>query len=437
MNKFVIFLFIVFAGILGYLSYLNKETVIVKLGPNSVYEVSEIALILISSTAGAFALFLVVALRDVRRYIENWQNLKQQKRHARLQEIYARGMQHLLAMRYNEAKEGFSRVLDDEPSHVDSLIRLGDIALKQGATEMAVSYHKKAKETAPRNVEVLFSLAGDYEEAGRYQEALGNLDRILEIDGNNLYALYRKRQILEKNERWEDIIAIQHRIIKSGLPLAEKNKEQKEFVGYEYEYGRHNLESGRFEQAKKAFRTALRLDRNFVPAYLGLAEVYLREGDTEEGISILLKGIEQTSSLIPLIRLEDLFIGIGEPGRIIELYQKAVAANPKDPGPQFFLGKLYYRLEMIDDAYDVLSAIDTGGIIYPALHKLIGNIYLRWNQVSRAAEEFKKALGFRKIVVVPYCCSRCGFKTKNWFGRCPQCRSWGTFTFDFDGTCKA
>ncbi len=75
------------------------------------------------------------------------------------------------------------------------------------------------------------------------------------------------------------------------------------------------------EKAKKAFRTVLRIDKDFVPATLGLAEVLLREGESEEAVNTLEKSYEQTSSMIALARLEDLLINLGEPARLIRIYK--------------------------------------------------------------------------------------------------------------------
>jgi predicted ATP-dependent serine protease len=42
-------------------------------------------------------------------------------------------------------------------------------------------------------------------------------------------------------------------------------------------------------------------------------------------------------------------------------------------------------------------------------------------------EELKKALGFKKRVVVPYRCTRCQHESSEWSGRCSRCGAWNTF----------
>jgi lipopolysaccharide biosynthesis regulator YciM len=103
---------------------------------------------------------------------------------------------------------------------------------------------------------------------------------------------------------------------------------------------------------------------------------------------------------------------------------------------RFFLGKLYYRLEMIDDAFEILASVDTGGSAYPELHLLMGNLYLKRQQTERAVREFSKALHIKTALKLLYCCKECGFTSSEWSGRCEGCRRWNTYQFNLDGTCK-
>ena len=162
-----------------------------------------------------------------------------------------------------------------------------------------------------------------------------------------------------------------------------------------------------------------------------VTEINVKPDKIEEAINLLEKSYEQTSSMIVLSRLEDLLINVGEPARLIRTYRTSISKNPQDPLRKFLLGKLYYRLEMIDDAFEVLTSIDTGGTTYPDLHQLMGNLYLKRNQMDRAVGEFKKALDFNKRVFsLSYSCKECHYTSPEWSGRCPNCKKWSTFQFN-------
>lgn len=436
MTKLAVSLFIVFITALGYLAILNKETVTLKLGENYVYEIPKIALILLSSAFGALSMLIIVAIRDTKHYIENWRNQRQHKRDLRIQEAYGRGLDAFIAGRYEEARETFDRILHEEPNHLNSLLRSGDIALEMGDILKAKDFYTRAKEIQPQNIEVLFSLENVFETDQKWHEALRYLDNILEIDEENPNALHKKRKIYEVNKDWESLLDVQYRILKSDISQKEKQIEHKNLLGYKYELGCYYLEKGELEKAKKILKAIIKVDKNFTSAYLALAESYLREGNAEESESLLIKGYETTPTLALLMRLEDILIGVGEPGRIIDIYQKAIQNNPADPKLHFLLAKLYYRLEMIDYAFEKINAaLDTAPVDYPYLHTLLGNIYEKRMQYDKASQEFKKALKVDKPVLVPFCCHECGHTTKDWLGRCPECKSWNTFAIDLDGTC--
>jgi predicted ATP-dependent serine protease len=47
--------------------------------------------------------------------------------------------------------------------------------------------------------------------------------------------------------------------------------------------------------------------------------------------------------------------------------------------------------------------------------------------MEEAVDELKKALGFRKRVIVPYACTHCRDESVEWSGRCRSCGLWNTY----------
>jgi len=90
------------------------------------------------------------------------------------------------------------------------------------------------------------------------------------------------------------------------------------------------------------------------------------------------------------------------------------------------LGKLYYRLEMVDEAFDILSTVEGIQDQLVDYHKIMANLYLRKQQMEQAVAELKKALHFKKRVVVPYVCTACRQESTEWSGRCRRCGTWNT-----------
>ena len=413
----------------------NPGMITVSLLPSRTYEISKAAFFLISISVGAGLIFIIYFLRDVKRFLSSLRVQREQKKRSRIQELYTKGLNSMLAKRNPEATSFFEKVLAIDPNHVDTLLRMGISQLREKNPQEAILLHQKALSLDNSNQEVLFSLAADYEEAKRYDDALKVYREILAKDSSNLTALIRMRDLHQRLNQWEDLYEAQRRLLANPLSPGEQEVEHRRLVGFKYEFGRSLLEAGDMERAKKIFRGVIKLDKDFIPAYLGLGEVYFEEDKVKEAAELWEKAYKMTSSILLLHRLEDLYLKQGEPGKAIEIYTQALSWKPQDIQLKFFLGKLYYRLEMIDEAFDILSSVDWGDKEFPDVHKLLGNIYLRRGSLGLASSEFKKALGFRKQIIIPYVCSSCDFRTTDWSGRCPNCGKWNSFGVNLEKTC--
>ena len=70
-------------------------------------------------------------------------------------------------------------------------------------------------------------------------------------------------------------------------------------------------------------------------------------------------------------------------------------------------------------------------------HKIMANLYLRKQQMEQAVAELKKALHFKKRVVVPYVCTACRQESTEWSGRCRRCGTWNTLVASALAECRS
>jgi lipopolysaccharide biosynthesis regulator YciM len=423
MGKLAIFILVIFLVVLGVFSLENADVISVTLLGHD-YEISKVALILFSIVVGAMLVLFYFFVRDTKRVIDTMQYQKRQKKEARIHDYYSRALNAMLGNRSEEALESLKAIIKEDPDHVDALLRLGDIAFKNDNYDEAFGFYRKARDIDPKNIQVLLSVDGALEKTGRDDSALKILDEIIEIDSDNLTALYRKQVILEKEGRWDELLSFQKNIVKIVQNDKEKQREEKKLLGFKYEYGRASLEGGEIEKAEKAFRTLIKMDANFVPAYLALAEVMVARREFEEAINFLEKSYDTLRSKVILARLEDLLIAEGEPGRLLRLYQNAISKAPRDNGLKFMLGKLYARLEMVDDSIETLEAIDSGLYSNPDLHIVKAELYRKRNQTGRALDELMMASDMMRSGGTTFKCNSCSYTAADWSGRCPECRAW-------------
>jgi tetratricopeptide (TPR) repeat protein len=240
MGKVTVVFIIIFLVLLSLLAFFNKGMVELTVWQGMTYTVPVIALVLVSVAVGILSTAVIVLVRDTRRYLESWHIQRLQKKEARVQESYSKGLDAYCASRYREASEFFERVLESEPAHVNALLRQGDIAGDEGEYVKAMDFYMRAKEEKPRGIEVLLSIAGLYESQEKWQDALKALDDVLEIDSENKKVLHKKRNIFESTGRLEDLIDVQHKILKCRLTPEEEKEENERLKGYKYELGKRH-----------------------------------------------------------------------------------------------------------------------------------------------------------------------------------------------------
>jgi tetratricopeptide (TPR) repeat protein len=430
MLRLLITIFFVSAGVFiySYFRELNPGTIVIHTSSTAEFDLSPVTLVLISMAAGAVFVAFAVGLQQTAHVILNWRSNRLVRRKEKVDTLHRDGTHAFMSRRTVEAITLFEKALAIDPNRVDSLLWLGNIYRSEQNFSEAIRLHQHAHRVDDRNIEILIELGKDLEGAKRYEEALQAYQKMLKIEPDNLTAMIRKRDLNIRLEKWSEALEIQHRLLKARLPDPEKQSEEALLVGCTYEVGRQLLERGHPDKARRYFRGAIKKDRSFLPAYIGLGEILLHEGKTKDAVEILKKVYTKTRSVIILHRLEELFLDQGEPGEIIRVYQEALQHDPQNPVLQFYLGKLYYRLEMVDEAFDQLSTIEGPQDHLLDYHKIMANLYLRKQQFEQAIIELKKALSFKKRVIVPYICTQCQQEATEWSGRCRRCARWNTLT---------
>ncbi|MFQ5991632.1 MAG: tetratricopeptide repeat protein [Nitrospiraceae bacterium] len=422
-----VFFVIVVSVIYGYFQELNPGSITLRFTSTAGIELSPAALVLVSMASGALLVTVIVGFRETKDLIVNWRSMRLRRLEEKVDALHRDGIHAFLSKRNAEAISLFQKALGLDPNHTHSLLWLGNIYRAENNLVEAIRLHRKARSIEERNVEVLLALAKDLEGARRFEEALQALQDILKVDQGNLTALMRKRDLYIRLQKWSDALEVQHRLLKANLSDQDQRVETRTLVGLTYEVGRQFLERGQPGKARPYFRGAIKRNKQFLPAYIGLGEILIREGKTKNAGEILEKVYVKTRDIIILHRLEELYLEMGEPGEIIRVYLEAIRQDPFNQVLKFYLGKLYYRLEMVDEAFDLLSSLDGVQDQMSDYHKIMANLHLRKQSQDQAIDELKKAMGFRKRVVVPYLCTHCRVESFEWSGRCSHCGLWNTY----------
>jgi lipopolysaccharide biosynthesis regulator YciM len=427
MRFFVTFVVLLLAA-LAYVTHLNPTPVTFKLTETRQVDVALAVLILGAIAFGGGLVLSALGMREIRRWWANWRLGRQRHAAGKVQEQLAVAHRAMFSGRAKEAVSHLTRLLDINPHHVPALLYLGTIKRQTGELADAIRLHRRARAAEDQNLEVALALGRDLEEAERWDEAIQLYRDLLKSDDAIPAVMACLRDLYVRLERWEDAHDLQERMFKAARAPAELDAARRVLCGIKYELGRKWVAKGDHDRARRAFRGAVKLDKKFVPAYVGWGELILQEGRPRDAASLFEKAYDAIGEIILLHRLEDLYIEMGEPEQILRLYHEAVRKDPGNHALRFYLGKAYYRLEMLDEAQEVLTGIDASDEHFPDLHRLLGNLALRQGNDGLAIEEFKRALGLKKRVVVPYFCPACDYHTTRYSGRCPRCKAWNTFS---------
>ncbi|HEX9818053.1 MAG TPA: tetratricopeptide repeat protein [Methylomirabilota bacterium] len=265
--------------------------------------------------------------------------------------------------------------------------------------------------------------AGEARQAGRLEETRTLYRYVLQRWPRHAGALRAQRDLAIDAGDWDEAVAIQQRLLTVATPDDRAVESEWLAVGY-YELGRLELARGAAAAAVAHFKAALRADRDFLPATLALGDALESAGDQREAVRTWERAAETRPALPLLARLERVYRNQGRPTRMIALYRAACERAPEDLALAAALGRVYFELEMLDEAADQFEKLEVRAPDLPGVHAFLGAVFERRGQSRDAYDEYRRALRLAHAFDWPHRCQACGATTPTWEDRCPQCHRW-------------
>jgi lipopolysaccharide biosynthesis regulator YciM len=398
---------------------------------------TDLSILMISSfVLGAMLVFIGTLARDAKRAIEDHLKTRQKRKEESLKEELNKGMDVFLRGDLAKAKTHFIEVLKREPTQIDLYLRLSEIALQEGNDQDALHWLGRAELIDMKNIDILLRQAEVYQRLKRLDEAIRTLNRAIGLDEENIKALKSLRQIYLDSRRWVEAIRIQRSILKSTKGKRAEEEETVFYLGLKYERARDLLGRGgekNLEDALKEAKEMIRERKTFQPGFVLLGDIYLQLGRWTAAGNVWGKSFTRFKSIVFLLRLEELYLSREDPGTLLRIYQRAFKHDPEDWVLAFFYAKLCLRLEMLDEALEEINEISVGVKDFPALHRLLAEIYLHKKDFGRAAQEFEKTFELSGTSYLSFFCTTCERESKEWMAYCPQCHQWSTYSIKGGG----
>jgi lipopolysaccharide biosynthesis regulator YciM len=432
LSRLLIIIILIIVSLFCWLSFLNPLDVEFHF-PGKTIPTDLSTLMISSFILGVMLAFFITLTRDARRAIQDYRKSRQIKKGQTLKEEFNRGMDDFLRGNLAKAKTQFVEVLKKDPSQIDLYFRLSEIAHKDGNQEEALYWLERARLIDLRNVDILLREAELYHRMKRFDEAVQTLNRLIGLDDANVKGLKCLREIYRESRKWEEAIKIQKTILKLTKGKKAEEEETCFYLGLKYEHARGLIDrggEGHLESALKEAKEIVRERKNFQPGFVLLGDIYLRMGKWASAGKVWGKSFTRFKSVIFLLRLEDLYLGREDPDTLFRIYQRAFKYDSENWVIGFFYAKLCLRLEMLDEALEEINEISLRRKDFPALHRLLAEIYLHKKDFSKAAQEFEKTFELSRTSYLPFICSTCKRESKEWLAYCPQCHQWSTYTVE-------
>ena len=283
----------------------------------------------------------------------------------------------------------------------------------------------------PDSIEFQYLLAEAYILHRNADAATVILKRLaLDHPKHAIRALRKLRTLHLEAGRWEEAMDVQKRLgsrFSAEINLAERAQG----VAILYQVGMAKVESDQFKEAAQIFQQVLKEDPSFVPAYLSLGRCMILQDQELQGLEIWLEGFRTTGEGTHLQEIEDYYIQSGKPEEGLSVLRRVAATSEFTTTARFFLGKMLYRLEILDEALVLFQEVRTQVVYSPILFFFMAKIHSRRGRTEQALNEYRQLLRNLGVLRQRFECGTCGQKSQDYLDRCDACGNWNTFHFMF------
>jgi lipopolysaccharide biosynthesis regulator YciM len=330
-----------------------------------------------------------------------------------------------------EARQILEGVLRERNDHEGASLLMAEAMLKLGDHDQAVRFLEACCLAHPQNIEFRYQLAEALAGARNAEGAAGVLKGLAgDHPKHALRALRKLRSLHVDAGRWEDALDV-HKRIASRFAAAMNQAEKAQGTAFLYQVGMAKVEGDQFKEAAQVFQQVIKEDPAFVPAYLSLGRCMILQDQELQGVEIWQEGFRTTGDGALLQELEDYFIQSGKPEEGLAVLRRVAAVSEHLTTAKFFLGKMLYRLEILDDALVLFQEVRAQVVYSPILYFFMAKIHARRGRMDQALNEYRQLLRNLGVLKMRFECSVCGHRTADFADRCDACGSWNSSHFMF------
>jgi len=248
-----------------------------------------------------------------------------------LNALYMEALDAMLLSDKRRAIKLLSILVKNDSEHVNAYLQLGNL-LREEDTDRAIKIHQmltvRQGLSNDLKIEILKSLAMDYEKINDLLKAKAESEKILKIDKLNIWANMFLLSIAEKTEDWDYAENKANDLMK----IKSFNKSKINLSKYALQKGIEHFKNDDFDKAEKIFRKTINDSAEFGLPYKFLGEIYHSKRD-------LVKAVEYWEIFMELSpndahqvfdKIESALFDLGRYSEVEKFYRKVLEKNSDD-----------------------------------------------------------------------------------------------------------
>lgn len=374
--------------------------------------------------------FLSGLIHEVRNLPKAWSSRRKRKMDSEVEKEYAIAMEEMQIGEEEEALERFRSILSRSPEHFETLLACGTLLRNMESFPEAIDLHKKANRLRDRDPRTLSCLAGDYEAAGDLSSAVAILGEMISRRPRQALKPYRRMRALWMGEKdWDKAWKIQQRIQDLEKGKARDEESENFSLGIRYEMALGRKKDARLKEAEQMLRRLVKDVPAFGPAHLELGRILSQAGKDSDALKIWKQGFSETGSPVFLEAVQDLYLTAEEPMKAIGAIRELSREGDHSSLCRLFLGRLYERLEMVDQALEEFLGLESEIPNSQIALFHLAHLLERRGKHQEAAARYSRLVDEWTCGTPEYSCRHCDTVSQEWRDRCESCGLWGSLTF--------
>ena len=382
---------------------------------------------------GAITIALVWGWRGIQELWSGLMDRRSSKRERENEEAYHRGLELLLHGRPERALAAMNEILARDADHGAALMTAADILRSLRRPDEAILLRRRRLASAADDVAALLALASDLRESGDLDGAARTLQDLVDLRPRQALAgAERLREVLLQAGRPEEALAAHDKLVRMREGAQASPEDEIERAGIETRIAVTMADAGKDRDAAALARKVLKKHPRYVPAWLALARAHGLGGDEDQAIEAWIEGFEKTNEAGILVEAEQYFQESRKDGDLIEranaalrTFKRFAACSGSRPVAVAFLGKLYLRHQMLEEAAAAFESVRERFPEDPTFAYYSARIAEKQGRPEVAARLYRSIIKAMDVLSLRFRCRNCGWRTAEYEDRCGGCHRWG------------